>query len=331
MRLTLMGRIFFAGVATALALTACSGSKSDSTTATSGDSLEKPEITVGALLVPDAAPLHIALERGFFKEEGLTVKHEPIQGAALAVPRLQAGTMDVAMLNYITIFTAQEKNVGRFKFIADGYQGAPNTFVLMVPGDSTVKTPADLKGKKIAVATLNSIGTLTTEAALKSVGVDAKRDGIEYTEIPLPNMLDAMKSHQVDAYWMTEPFISASQKTLGARQLLDTMSGPTADLPVSGWGVTEEFAAKHPNTVAAFQRAMAKAQQIAADDRKAVEKILPKYTRIDEETAAVIALGTYPTTLNETRLQRVADLMLEHGYLQSKLEVKPLIQAPPGS
>ena len=180
MRLTLMGRIFCAGVATALALTACSGPDADDAAA-GGTGLEKSEITVGALLVPDAAPLHIALERGFFAAEGLTVRHEPIQGAAFALPRLQAGTMDVAMLNYITVFAAQEKKVGRFKLIADGYQGAPNTFVLMVPGDSKVKTPADLKGKKIAVATLNSIGTLTTEAALKGAGVDVKRDGIQYT------------------------------------------------------------------------------------------------------------------------------------------------------
>lgn len=328
MRLTLMGRIFCAGVATALALTACSGPDADDAAA-GGTGLEKSEITVGALLVPDAAPLHIALERGFFAAEGLTVRHEPIQGAAFALPRLQAGTMDVAMLNYITVFAAQEKKVGRFKLIADGYQGAPNTFVLMVPGDSKVKTPADLKGKKIAVATLNSIGTLTTEAALKGAGVDVKRDGIQYTEIPLPNMLEAMKNHQVDAYWMTEPFITASQKMLGARKLLDTMSGATADLPVSGWGVTEEFAARHPKTVAAFQRAIVKAQRIAAEDRRAVVQILPKYTQIDAETAAVIALGTYPTTLNATRLQRVADLMLEHGYLREKFEVQPLLHTPP--
>ena len=58
---------------------------------------------------------------------------------------------------------------------------------------------------------------------------------------------------------------------------------------------------------------------------KAVEEILPTYTKIDAATAAVITLGSFPTTLDETRLQRVADLMLEQGYLKSPLQAKAIL------
>ncbi|NUP64015.1 MAG: ABC transporter substrate-binding protein, partial [Nonomuraea sp.] len=74
--------------------------------------------------------------------------------------------------------------------------------------------------------------------------------------------------------------------------------------------------------------AIAKAQQLASSDRKAIEEMLPKYTKIDAKTASVITLGTFPSELNENRLQKVADLMLEYKYLDSPVDVKSVIATP---
>ena len=60
--------------------------------------------------------------------------------------------------------------------------------------------------------------------------------------------------------------------------------------------------------------------------RDAGKKRVPTYTKgIDAGVAAVITLGTFPTSLDEARLQRVADLMLEQGFLKSKIEAKSLL------
>jgi NitT/TauT family transport system substrate-binding protein len=143
-------------------------------------------------------------------------------------------------------------------------------------------------------------------------------------------MADKLKTGIVDAAWMTEPHLTAVQKTIGAQKLADTMVGPLAGFPIAGVVVIEEFATKNPKTTAAFQRVIAKAQQISAADRKAVEEILPTYTKIDAATAAVITLGTFPAGVDEARLQRVADVMLEQGYLKSKIEAKTLLPGNAG-
>jgi NitT/TauT family transport system substrate-binding protein len=313
-------------MASAIALTACGGSDTSTTTGSTGG-LEKTTVKIGTMPIPDFASLQIAIDKGFFKAEGLTVETSIEQGTAKAIPKLTGGSLDVVMANYVSTFSAQQAGLGKFKIIADAAQAVPDTFVLMVPKGSPIKTVPDLAGKKIAVPTVNNIATLAVTQTLKVGGVAVKPE--QFAVVPFPEMIGALKNGSVDAAWITEPFITVAQKTMGAQKIADTMTGPTADFPIAGWAVTEEFATKNPKTTAAIQRALLKANQLAASDRKVVEEALPKYTKIDSATAAVITLVTYPTTLSDTRLQRVADLMTELGLLPGQFDVKPLIMAPP--
>ncbi|WP_440104547.1 ABC transporter substrate-binding protein [Streptosporangium sp. H16] len=323
MRFKLASRAVIAGVAATLALSACGSSDTPTdTAAANAGGLEKTSIKMGALPIPDSAALYIANKRGFFKEEGLTVTIEVVPGGAQAQQGLLGGTLDATQTNYVSTFLAVSKG-NKMKIISDLYQAAPNSFNLMVPKDSGIKTPADLKGKKIAVNSKQNIGTLAVTTVLKTHGLTEK--DVEFVEFPFPEMGAQLKNKVVDAAWMTEPALTAAQKLLGAQKLADTMVDSTADFPIAGVVVTEKFANENPKTVAAFQRAVAKAQQIAATDRKAVEEILPTYTKIDAATAAVITLGSFPTSLDETRLQRVADLMLEQGYLTSPIQAKTIL------
>ncbi|MFG2073519.1 ABC transporter substrate-binding protein [Nonomuraea maritima] len=309
----------------ALALSGCGGSDNTATTAGNGSGLEKTTIKVGALPVPDPVSLYIANEKGFFKEEGLTVEPVTITGGAAAVPMIEGGQLDISMTNYVSTFVAASQGK-KVKLVADMYQAAPNTFNIMVPKDSPIQTVADLKGKTVLVNNLKNIATLAVTTQLKVAGLTDK--DVNFVEKPFPDMGNAIMSGQADAGWLTEPFITATQSQHGFRKLVDTMSGQTADLPIAGWMATEEWASKYPKTLAAFNRAISKAQQLASSDRKEIEAMLPKYTKIDAQTASVITLGTYPSELNANRLQKVADLMQEYGYLTSPLDVKSLIVTP---
>ncbi|GAA3444858.1 ABC transporter substrate-binding protein [Planomonospora venezuelensis] len=328
MKFRLASRAIVAGLAAVLALSACGGSDpADTAEAGAAGGLEKAEITIGALPIPDSAALYIANERGFFKEEGLTVKIETVQGGAQAQQSLIGGSLDATQTNYVSTFLAVSAG-NKLKIVSDLYQATPDSFNIMVPKDSPIKTPADLKGKKIAVNSQKNIGTLAVTSVLKAHGLTA--EDVTFLEFPFPEMAGKLEQGIVDAAWMTEPHLTAVQKNIGAQKLADTMTGPTADFPIAGVVVTEEFLTQHPKTVAAFQRGLAKAQQIAASDRKAVEKILPTFTKIDAATAAVITLGTFPTSLDETRLQRVSDLMVEQGYLKTAVPAKSILPGANG-
>ncbi|SEG54902.1 NitT/TauT family transport system substrate-binding protein [Nonomuraea solani] len=319
------------GLAASLGLAGCGsgGGTSETTapTAPGGNGLEKTTIKVGALPIPDPVSLYIANAKGFFKEEGLTVEPVTITGGAAALPQIESGALDISQTNYVSTFLAVSTGK-KIKIVADMYQAAPNTFNILVPKDSPIKTVADLKGKTVLVNNLRNIATLAVTSQLKAAGLT--ETDVKFAEKPFPEMGNAIKSGQADAGWITEPFITANQNALGFRSIADTMTGPTADLSIAGWMATEGWAKENPKTLAAFQRAIAKAQALASGDRKEIEAMLPTYTKIDAKTASAITLGAYPSTLDAARLQKVADLMLEYKYIPQAIDAKSIIATSAG-
>jgi NitT/TauT family transport system substrate-binding protein len=316
------------GVALAAALllsaAACGGSDGGK----SANGLEESTITVGTMTIADTAPLQIAMQKGLFKAEGLTVKTRVVSGGAEAIPLLKSGQLDIAFGNYVSLFTAASKDPGfKPKVVADGFQGAPKTHTLMVRADSPYRTIKDLAGKKIGVNTKRNVSTLLVRAAGRAQGVTFDEDK-NFVEIPPPNMEAALKNKSVDAVQAIEPFGTQMREKMGARMVADLSSGPTANFPIAGYAATSKFTGKNPKTVAAFQRALVKGETMAAD-RALVQKTVPTYAKgIDAKVAAAMSYGTYPTTLDAARLQRVPDFMQQFGYITGKLDVGPLLLAP---
>lgn len=143
-------------------------------------------------------------------------------------------------------------------------------------------------------------------------------------QVPFPDMSAALQRGQVGAISAVEPFVTANKARLHARKVVDSCTGPTRNFPLSGVFTTNDFVKANPKTVAAFQRAYRKAQGMAADDA-VVAKALPGYTKIDAKTAKAIAIGRFPTGLDQGALQRVADLMHSSSLLTSPLDVGPLL------
>jgi NitT/TauT family transport system substrate-binding protein len=316
-----------AAAALAVPLAACgvlggsSGTGSTTANANQG-ALEKSTVKLSLVPVIDVAPVYIAQAKGYFAREGLTVQTTNANGGNDAIPSLVGGDVDVLFSNYVSLFSAEQAGAARLKLIADGYQAGPNTFILEVKGDSPIKRPSDLDGKSVALNTLNGIGELLTKSALTTAGADV--NSIKFTPIPFPNMAAALDRDQVQAAWVSEPYITQAARQIGAVPLVDTASGPTADSPIGGYAVTEQFAKSNPRTVAAFQRAMSAAAKDATD-RREVEAVLPTYANLNKETVSLLNFGVYPVALTPSRLQRVADLMLTNSFLKAKLDVAPMV------
>ncbi|GAA2598406.1 ABC transporter substrate-binding protein [Actinomadura fulvescens] len=317
-------RVLAPVLASVVALTSCGGDGDDSK-GSGPHGLERPDLTVGVLPIADSAAVMLARSKGFFRAEGLNVKVEIIQGGATATPKLLSGLLDATLTNYVSLFIARERG-NDLQIVADAAASRPGLFTIMVTKDSPVRAPADLKGKVVAVNTLKNIGELASLATLKNAGVEAK--DVRFVEYPLPNMAPALEKRAVEAAWMTEPFITGGKNKLGLRSIADTMTGPMADFPIAGWVVTRRFADKNPKTVAAFRRAVVKAQALLAADRAELEAVLPTYTSIDAATAKAVTVPTFPTKLDPARIQRVPDVMRQYGYLTGKADAAAAIVAP---
>ncbi|MGX7825550.1 ABC transporter substrate-binding protein [Actinokineospora sp. 24-640] len=323
-------RLPIAALAVALAatLSGCGllGGEDESPSGSTGaGGVEKPKIKVGTIPVVDVAPLHYAIEKGYFKDEGLEVEAVAVPNGQAAINGIMNGSLDITFSTYAATFIAQSRRVGDFRIVADGLAAKANHLMVMAAPNSSVKKAADLSGKKIAITAKNTFTDLAPMAVMKVQGIDYST--VEWIEMPLPQMIESMEKGTVDAAVLVEPFVTNSMKKIGAVPVLDAASGPTAELPMSGYmavGGEGKFATSSPNTIAAFQRALARAAA-ESTDRSKMEPMFVKYAKIDEETAKLVTISTYSTSLEANRIQRVANLLEEFGAIKGHLDVQPML------
>ncbi|MQY34323.1 hypothetical protein SRB17_22890 [Streptomyces sp. RB17] len=289
-------------------------------TSHSGDG--RQQLTVAALPLTDSAALYLARDRGLFAKEGLDVRIQPVQQSIQALPALLKGQVDViASANYVTYFQAYEKGTLDLRILAEGVRIAPHMMDVLVPRDSALRKPADLAGRKVAVAVLNNIQSLTLNAILEAQGAGRP----VYRQILFPQMGPALQRGQVDAAHVVEPFDTAVQGELGARVLLDGGSGPARGLPASGYITTADFVKKNPKAAAGFRRAVEAASKLAAEDPTAVRTELPKYAKVTADQARSIHLPAYPASANPAVLHRLITLMRAQGLLKKDVDPAPLL------
>jgi len=238
------------------------------------------------------------------------------------VPQLVAGQLDLSWSSYTSVVLSQQQGAGRFRILDAGYNAAPNSFQLVTRSGPAIGGPQDLVGKAVAVNTLNSITELMGRAALADAGVGPGR--VRFVEWPFPNMIEALRTGQIDGAVLPEPYLTQAGAQLGAVSVLDAASGRAAALPIAGLVATTEFANRNPHTMAAFERALDRAQADMAD-RDVVDRTLAGYAKIDLPTAARLNLGSWPAHVDPTGLQRLADLMQEFGMTQQRFDVSPLL------
>lgn len=285
--------------------------------------LEKQSIKVGILPIVGAAPAFLAQDSGFFAAEKIDVQFVTIQSSETALPALARGELDIVFGNYVSFFAAQAKGTTSIKFVADGYFAKPGTWVLMVGKESQLRTASDIGGKRVAVTTADGLAGLTVNSVLNAAGATDR--GPSFVEMPYTDMGTALLNRTVDAALMAEPYVTDVAIKTGAYPLFDAASGPTMDIPISGYATTDTFASKHPNTISAFQRALSRGASLANAERPQVESVVHKYAGVDAQTAALMSMVGYPPRMNSRRLQRIPDLMTKFGLLAQQIDATTMI------
>jgi NitT/TauT family transport system substrate-binding protein len=151
-----------------------------------------------------------------------------------------------------------------------------------------------------------SLDTIATWSVLSSDNVDPTK--ITWQPMPIAKLIPALRAGQVDAILATEPTIYAAESQLGAVPLLDSCTGATANLPLGGYFTDAAYAKAHAANLAAFRAALLKAQSNASATTP-MQGALMHFAGLTVQTASLVALGAYPTGLQEPDLQRVANLM----------------------
>ncbi len=115
------------------------------------------------------APFLVALEKGYYKAEGLEVTMDPGQGSAGAVQRVATGAYQIGFADVNTLIEYNAKNPGKeILCVFMAYDFPP--FGVYALKKSGIKVPKDLEGKKL--------GAPVFDASFRLFPAFAKRQGI---------------------------------------------------------------------------------------------------------------------------------------------------------
>ena len=276
---------------------------------------EKPDVTVAALPAADLAGLYVAQDYGFFAQQGLHVRIEKIASSAAVLAAQEKGQVDITAGSYVAYIAAQAAGA-RFRILAEASALQPDTRVLVISANSPIKSVNDLVGKKIGLNGTNSIGTLLISALLAQRGISPAKVTFVTDPGGFPAMPAELRDGTWDAAFLAEPYVTVAGENYGERELADLDQGATLNFPIDGYMATQAWAVKHPKTVAAFVRAIEEGQELADNDRAAVEHAMEESDNLPHRVTAVMALPDFPVgPVDETRIQRTAEAMIQFGLL----------------
>jgi NitT/TauT family transport system substrate-binding protein len=295
----------------------------------SGGGKGKPAtLNVGVIPIADVAPLYLGIKKGFFKQEKLTINPKPAEGGAAIVPAVVSGDDQIGFSNTTSLLIASSKNLP-IQIITQGVIGAGKASpdqaydAVLVKSGSAIKSPSDLAGKTVAVNTLQNVGPLTINTALKKRGVDYRT--VKYQEGPFPDMLAALDAGRVDAVWEVEPFVSQA-KAQGDRAILFPFEQTAPRLTVATYFTSKQYAEQNSDVVDRFVKAMNKSLTYAQAHPDDVRAIVPTYTKIPPQAAKSMNLPQWSADLGRPTIETQATLAKAYGFVKQPPNLDDLIR-----
>lgn len=288
------------------------------------------KIRVSVVPIIDLAPLYAAVRQGYFAAEKLEVDTSPVVGGAAGLPALAAGQVQIAFSNVVSTALGTSQGLG-FKMIApaaDAPQSPPDASGIMMAKGKGFRTGKDLEGKRLGVNVRNNVTWLYSRAWVEKTGGDPNK--VTYLEVPFPQMADALKSGQIDAAFIVDPFLSAGVES-GALELLGwPYNQVQPGMSVSQYVTTERFLKSNPQQVEAFVRALKKGIVWMNENAGKPEwvKLISGYTRMTEDRVRTLHVAPYKLSIDPVSIDASLELMRKHGMLTTPLTSQQLIYSP---
>lgn len=333
----LWNRSLFTGLAIgALLLSGCAAGQSSAEPPTSpssgsddagGGEPETTDLTFATFStgIPSLAAL-VAVDEGYFEDEGLTVAVEKLESTPAVVPVLASSAAQFGYLGYSSAFDAVAAGVdlvnisGSNQMVEAGQQ-------LWVRDDSPITSVEDMEGASVGVLAVGSFGDVLIGEALDEAGLSL--DDVELKEVAFPNMAAALEAGDIDVGWLPSPFNAsvAADPESPLRLLVDFQEVESLeDLPIGGIWALRAWAEENPNTVAAIRRAL-DAAGADLDDPDYNREKQAEYGGFPPEIAAQAPVSVYPGVVAAEDLRRYADLQSKHG-LTTEIDVEELVLEP---
>lgn len=237
------------------------------------------KVTVGLTsLTPAAMPIFAAKEKGFFEAEGLDVTMPVFKSGTENTQAVIAGEVQIAFGSITEVLNLKKAKLdGRY------FWGISNFMPFKLYAHPSIKSPQELKGKRLAISNFGAQSDYLTQFTLRHFGIEPIKEAPILPIGSTPARYAALKAGRVDATIMWFPHTLIAEKD-GFRMLVD-LNDLIPDWGYLGYYAKSEYLRSRRETVLRYLRAHTQGLREVKANQQLGIGILKKHLKYDQTVA----------------------------------------------
>lgn len=276
------------------------------------------------------APQYVAMEKGFFEEEGLLVDLLGAQGADKTMAALLSGEVQIGFMGpEASIYVYNQGNKDYAISFAQVTK-RDGSFLVSRKPEPDFKFD-NLKGKEVIGGRKGGVPEMTLEYVIKNkglaIGTDTNAGEVNVrTDIQFAVMAGAFTGGEGDYVTLFEPIATALEKE-GSGYIVASIGMESGEIPYTSYCSLKSYIEENPDTIQKFTSAIYKGQQyVQQNSAEEIAKVIqPQFQELKFDELVTV-IERYKTTdawcdtplMSEESFNRLMDVMELAGELTER-------------
>lgn len=278
------------------------------------------------------APMYVAIENGYFKEQGIDLELVTGFGADKTMTAVLSGEADIGFMGpETTVYTCNEGASDLVVNFAQLTQRAGNFLVGREADDAF--SWEKLKGKDVLGGRDGGMPEMVFEYILKKNGIDPAKDLNIDKSIDFGSTAAAFSGGQGDYSVEFEPGATALEQE-GAGYVVASLGVDSGYVPYTAFSAKGSYMKEHPEVIRGFVAALKQGMEYVYSHtpEEIADVIAPQFKDTDKETMAII-IGRYADqdtwkqdlVFEKDAYQLLLDILDEAGQLSARPDYEKLV------
>ena len=278
------------------------------------------------------APQYVAMELGFFAEEGIEIDLVNGGGSDRSMTAILASEADIALMGPETAVYVYNQGKEDHAMIIAQLTNTDGSFLVGRENNDAFDWQ-ELKGKTIIGGRPGGMPLMTLLYVLKQKGLTPGQDVNVRTDIQFNLMAGAFEGSDSDYVTLFEPTASLCEKE-GIGFIVASVGAESGAVPYTGYMVRKSLLQENRELYYRFIKAVAKGQRWAAEHtpEEIAEAIAPQFVDADVELLTAVAknyqsIGAWCETpvMNEEAFTRMQDIIEGAGELSARVPLEAIV------
>ena len=278
------------------------------------------------------APLYVAVNNGYFADEGLDVDVTTVQGSDLVMTTVISGGAEIGLMGPETTVYCRVNGQKDYPVVFAQLTKRDGSFLVAKKPDEAF-TWDKLKGKHVLAGRAGGVPAMTMQYIVNKAGMQTS-DMKFNTDVSFGMMASVFDSDDtVDYTTMFEPTASEYVKK-GRGYIVASVGEASGAVPYTAFSASKSYIGQNPERIKAFIRAIIKGYEFlqTSDSAATVKALKPHFAAIDDELIAasiesyrkIDAWAQSPVMLKQS-FETLKAIMKNAGFLDKEVAFEDIV------